>query len=112
MLPSQVCILNFATSSRVTRFLSCFKWFFIRSASCVVFGTSQVCSSYRLLVVSSRISFFDSRYLMSREHGSINRLFLAPDLSAPASCFNICDREKTWQHTTGHHDEVKQRDFS
>jgi hypothetical protein len=35
---------------------------------------------------------------MSRAHGSINRRFLTPDLSAPASCFNICVCELTLHH--------------
>ena len=67
-ISSQVCILRFATSSTVTCFPFSFKCFSIRSASCVVFGISQGCSSYRVLVVSSKTLFFASRYLTSRPH--------------------------------------------
>src|SRR5687768_8159421 len=89
MLPSQVCILSFATSSKVTRFPCCLRWSLIRSATCVVFGISQVCSTNRLLVTRSRISFFDSRCLTSREQGSINRPSRAAERPARASFFDI-----------------------
>src|SRR4029077_6513589 len=68
IFPSQACILRFAISSTVTCFPFCFKCFSIRSASCVVFGISQGCSSYRVLVVSSKTLFFASKYLTSRPH--------------------------------------------
>src|SRR4030095_58824 len=68
IFPSQVWIVRFATSSTVTCLLFCFKCFLIRSASCVVFGISQGCSLYRVLVVISKMLFFASRYLTSRPH--------------------------------------------